>query len=140
MSAPRSDDVVEVRGLTKRYGNGVTAVDGIDLTVRRGEVYGFLGPNGAGKTTTLRMLLGLVAPDRGHRVRARARPGAPGGAGPDRLADRGPGVLPVPVRPRQPAGRRAVRRRAGVAGACGAADRRPRRPRRRQVLDVLARA
>jgi ABC-2 type transport system ATP-binding protein len=65
MSGPRSDDVVQVRGLTKHYGNGVTAVDGIDLTVRRGEVYGFLGPNGAGKTTTLRMLLGLVAPSAG---------------------------------------------------------------------------
>jgi ABC-2 type transport system ATP-binding protein len=50
---------VEVRGLEKRYG-AIRAVDGIDLTVRQGEVYGFLGPNGAGKTTTLRMLLGLI--------------------------------------------------------------------------------
>ncbi len=48
--------LVETRGLTKRYGS-ITAVEEIDLTVRRGEVYGFLGPNGAGKTTTLRMLL-----------------------------------------------------------------------------------
>ncbi len=48
--------LVETRGLTKRYGS-ITAVEELDLTVRRGEVYGFLGPNGAGKTTTLRMLL-----------------------------------------------------------------------------------
>src|ERR1700743_531470 len=41
------------------------AVDGIDLTVLPGEIYGFLGPNGAGKTTTMRMLLGLVRPDSG---------------------------------------------------------------------------
>jgi len=55
---------VETEGLTKRYGH-VTAVDGVSLTVRPGEVYGFLGPNGAGKTTTLRMLLGLVRPTSG---------------------------------------------------------------------------
>jgi len=63
-----SDVVLEARGLTKRYrtrSGGVTAVDAVDLSVRRGEVYGFLGPNGAGKTTTLRMLLGLVAPTSG---------------------------------------------------------------------------
>jgi ABC-2 type transport system ATP-binding protein len=58
------DSIVDVRGLTKRYGHR-TAVDGIDLSVRRGEIYGFLGPNGAGKTTTLRMLLGLVRPTAG---------------------------------------------------------------------------
>jgi ABC-type multidrug transport system ATPase subunit len=49
-------NLVETRDLTKRYRGGVLAVQGLDLTVRRGEVYGFLGPNGAGKTTTLRML------------------------------------------------------------------------------------
>jgi ABC-2 type transport system ATP-binding protein len=52
------------RGLVKRYGD-VVAVDGIDLTVVPGDVYGFLGPNGAGKTTALRMLLGLVRPHAG---------------------------------------------------------------------------
>jgi ABC-type uncharacterized transport system ATPase subunit len=59
--AGQNDDVllVETSGLTKRCGNRITAVDDLDLGVRRGEVYGFLGPNGAGKTTTLRMLLGL---------------------------------------------------------------------------------
>jgi ABC-2 type transport system ATP-binding protein len=56
---------VTARTLTKRYA-GVTAVDQVDLSVRRGEVYGFLGPNGAGKTTTLRMLLGLVRPSAGE--------------------------------------------------------------------------
>ncbi len=54
-----NENVVQTHALTKRYGARL-AVDRVDLTVRRGEVYGFLGPNGAGKTTTLRMLLGLV--------------------------------------------------------------------------------
>lgn len=57
--------VIETRDLTKTLG-GRTVVDGLCLTVRRGEVYGFLGPNGAGKTTTLRMLLGLIPPDSGR--------------------------------------------------------------------------
>ncbi len=57
--------LVETSGLTKRYGSKITAVDDLDLTVKRGEVYGFLGPNGAGKTTTLRMLLGLINPSSG---------------------------------------------------------------------------
>ena len=53
------------RGLTKRYGD-VNVVDGLDLTVERGELYGFLGPNGAGKTTTIRMALGLIFPTAGE--------------------------------------------------------------------------
>jgi ABC-2 type transport system ATP-binding protein len=56
---------VEIRGLVKRYGD-VTAVDGVDLTVHPGDVYGYLGPNGAGKTTVLRMLLGLIRPTAGE--------------------------------------------------------------------------
>jgi ABC-2 type transport system ATP-binding protein len=56
---------VQARGLVKRYG-AVRAVDHVDLTVERGDVYGFLGPNGAGKTTTLRILLGLIHPDEGE--------------------------------------------------------------------------
>ena len=56
--------VIRTEGLTKRYGS-VTAVDGIELDVRAGDVYGFLGPNGSGKTTTVRMLLGLVLPTAG---------------------------------------------------------------------------
>src|SRR3954469_20798154 len=55
---------VEVRGLVKRYGE-ITAVDGVDLTIDAGDVYGYLGPNGAGKTTSLRMMLGLIRPSAG---------------------------------------------------------------------------
>jgi len=56
---------VAVRGLTKRYGS-LAAVDGLDLTIERGLLYGFLGPNGAGKTTTIRMILGLIHPTAGQ--------------------------------------------------------------------------
>ena len=52
-------------------------MQGLDLTVRRGEVYGFLGPNGAGKSTTLRMLAGLSRPTAGHATVAGASPGTP---------------------------------------------------------------
>jgi ABC-2 type transport system ATP-binding protein len=55
---------IEVRGLVKRYGE-LTAVGGVDVTVRTGDVYGYLGPNGAGKTTSLRMMLGLIRPTAG---------------------------------------------------------------------------
>ena len=57
--------VIGTRGLVKRYGR-LRAVDGIDLDVRAGDVYGFLGANGSGKTTTVRMLLGLVLPTAGE--------------------------------------------------------------------------
>ncbi|MDQ3316117.1 MAG: ATP-binding cassette domain-containing protein, partial [Actinomycetota bacterium] len=69
--------LVQTRGLTKRYG-GLTAVEDLDLSVRRGEVYGFLGPNGAGKTTTLKMLLGLVRPSGGSARVLDQSPGTPG--------------------------------------------------------------
>ena len=59
------DTVIATRALGKRY-RDVTAVDGLDLDFRRGEVYGFLGRNGAGKTTTIRMLLGLIRPSGGE--------------------------------------------------------------------------
>jgi ABC-2 type transport system ATP-binding protein len=55
---------VVARGLVKTYGE-VVAVDNVDLTVERGDVFGYLGPNGAGKTTSLRMLLGLIRPTSG---------------------------------------------------------------------------
>jgi ABC-2 type transport system ATP-binding protein len=55
---------LKARGLQKRYGH-VVAVDGVDLTVHQGDIYGFLGPNGAGKTTAMRILLGLLRPDSG---------------------------------------------------------------------------
>ena len=56
---------LRTRGLTRRFGAQV-AVDGIDLVVPRGAIYGFLGPNGSGKTTTIRVLLGLIAADAGE--------------------------------------------------------------------------
>ncbi|WP_167666573.1 ABC transporter ATP-binding protein [Micromonospora narathiwatensis] len=69
---------IEVHQVTKRYPGGVTAVDGLDLRVRAGEVLGFLGRNGAGKTTTMRMLVGLVRPTSG-RIRVLGQPpGTPG--------------------------------------------------------------
>src|SRR2546423_4767026 len=73
--------IVETHGLTKRYGSGVLAVNSIDMSVRRGEVYGFLGPNGAGKTTTLRMLVGLIRPNSGTATVAGQAPGDPKGLG-----------------------------------------------------------
>ncbi len=57
---------IEARGLVKRF-DGFTAVDGVDLEVPAGTIFGVLGPNGAGKTTTLRMLLGIIDPDSGIR-------------------------------------------------------------------------
>jgi ABC-2 type transport system ATP-binding protein len=57
---------IEARGLVKRF-DGFTAVDGVDISVPEGAIYGILGPNGAGKTTTLRMLLGIIDPDEGMR-------------------------------------------------------------------------
>ncbi|HKY97671.1 MAG TPA: ABC transporter ATP-binding protein [Gemmatimonadaceae bacterium] len=56
--------MIELKALTKRYGS-FTAVDAIDLSVPKGELFGFLGPNGAGKTTTLRMIAGILRPSSG---------------------------------------------------------------------------
>ena len=55
---------VDVQGLRKSFG-GLRALDGVDLQIRSGEIYGLLGPNGAGKTTLIRAIVGLVAPDAG---------------------------------------------------------------------------
>lgn len=60
-----NDQIVVTHDLTKKYKKH-TSVDGLNLRMRRGEIYGFLGPNGAGKTTTIRMLLGLVKPTKGN--------------------------------------------------------------------------
>jgi ABC-2 type transport system ATP-binding protein len=66
---------VATHGMTKRFRGGQLAVDGLDMVVPRGSVYGFLGPNGSGKTTTIRMLLGLVYPTSGsHELLATAMP------------------------------------------------------------------
>jgi ABC-2 type transport system ATP-binding protein len=61
---PNRPTILRVSELRRRFGR-VPAVDGVDLTVREGEIYGFLGVNGAGKTTTIRMLMGIIAPDGG---------------------------------------------------------------------------
>ncbi|MGO8955824.1 MAG: ABC transporter ATP-binding protein [Streptosporangiaceae bacterium] len=80
-----SDYALTSNGLTKQFRGGQVAVDGIDLAVPAGSVYGFLGPNGSGKTTTIRMLLGLIQPTAGqHEVLGEPMP--------DRQADALPRV------------------------------------------------
>ena len=59
------DSVIDISGLVKRFGK-FAALDGLDLTVARGEVHGFLGPNGSGKSTTIRVLLGLLRATEGR--------------------------------------------------------------------------
>jgi ABC-2 type transport system ATP-binding protein len=61
------ENIIEARGLTKRFGK-LTAVDHLDLTVGKGEIFGLVGPDGAGKTTTLRMLCGLMDPSEGSAL------------------------------------------------------------------------
>lgn len=76
-SAQTGEHAISTRGLTKRYRGGQLAVDGLDLAVPRGSVFGFLGPNGSGKTTTIRMLMGLIAPTSGTaKVLGEPMPGA----------------------------------------------------------------
>ncbi|MDX3236154.1 ABC transporter ATP-binding protein [Streptomyces sp. ME03-5709C] len=75
-SAQTGEHAISTSGLTKRYRGGQPAVDGLELTVPRGSVFGFLGPNGSGKTTTIRMLMGLIAPTSGTaRVLGEPMPG-----------------------------------------------------------------
>jgi ABC-2 type transport system ATP-binding protein len=59
--------IIQVQGLSKRFGD-IQAVDGLDFSVKEGEIFGFLGPNGAGKTTTIRILVGLLRPDSGSAL------------------------------------------------------------------------
>ena len=100
-------NAIEIRALRKSFGRTM-ALDGLDLTVRAGEVHAFLGPNGAGKTTTIRILLGLLRKDGGEAALL--------GGDPWRDA-----VGPAPA-----AGLRA-RRRHAVAGADRRGDHRPAR-------------
>jgi ABC-2 type transport system ATP-binding protein len=62
---PVSTEAIRLEGLCHRYGR-VQALDGVNVSARTGEIYGFLGRNGAGKTTTLRILMGIVAADSGQ--------------------------------------------------------------------------
>ena len=57
---------IRTRSLVKRYSNDFTALDGVSLQIRKGEVVGYVGPNGAGKTTTIKILTGLIKPSSGH--------------------------------------------------------------------------
>lgn len=75
MSTHTSGLAIETAGLVKTFGE-TRAVDGVDLAVPAGTVYGVLGPNGAGKTTTVKMLATLLRPDGGH-ARAPHPPRAP---------------------------------------------------------------
>ena len=84
---------MSTQGLTKVFGRR-RAVDAVDLTVTRGEVYGFLGPNGAGKTTTLRMLLGLVRPTSGSALVHGRPPGDPAAVARTGSLVEGPGFYP----------------------------------------------
>ena len=58
--------MINIENVTKTYGSGIRAVDGISLKVRNGEIFGFLGPNGAGKTTTIKMITGILPSDEGR--------------------------------------------------------------------------
>ena len=98
-----SGSAVRCRGLTKRFGgaHGVLAVDGLDLDVPAGSVFGLLGPNGAGKTTTLRLITGLAAPTAGeaHDRRHAGRSARSGRAARDRRPRPGPPLLRLDDRP-----------------------------------------
>jgi ABC-2 type transport system ATP-binding protein len=65
INGSEADNGIEVEGLVKQFKNGPRAVDGIEITVAPGEIYGFLGPNGAGKSTTVHMLTTLLPPTAG---------------------------------------------------------------------------
>jgi ABC-2 type transport system ATP-binding protein len=75
MGVEKPSVVLSTHGLTKDFGN-LRAVDDLNLTIRKGDVFGFLGPNGAGKTTTIRMMFGLIYPNSGHiEVAGKRMPG-----------------------------------------------------------------
>lgn len=60
--------MISLKNITKTYGNGIKAVDGISLDIKSGEIFGFLGPNGAGKTTTIKMITGILPIDEGEII------------------------------------------------------------------------
>ena len=82
--SPREEEVIRTQGLTKVFPGGVKAVDHLDLSLDRGEIFGLLGPNGAGKTTLLRGLLGLIPVLTGEMRRGLDRRAPPPGYVPQR--------------------------------------------------------
>jgi ABC-2 type transport system ATP-binding protein len=123
--------VIRTEGLTKRYGR-LVAVDGLDLEVHQGDLFGFLGPNGSGKTTTVRMLLGLVFATSGRiQVLGRPMPRAAGAV----LAEVGSLVEGPAFYPHlSGTANLALFDAAGPAGAGGG-----RASRRRRIRDALGR-
>ena len=129
-ASPRSDELaIEAEGLVKVFGE-TRAVDGIDLAVPTGTVYGVLGPNGAGKTTTIRMLATLLRPDGGaarvlrpRRRRARPTPSGPASASP---ASSPPSTRTSPAR-----------RTWCCSAACSASRQPGRRERAAELLDAF---
>lgn len=105
---------VEVKNLTKRYGrSGVTALDGVDLEVNEGEIFGVIGPNGAGKTTLVKVLLAIVRPTKGTAAVLGQPPGRP-------AARAQIGFLPEDVGfPRFLTGERVLRYYGGLGGLGG---------------------
>ncbi len=130
MSVAGGENGIEVEGLVRDFKGGVRAVDGIDLRVAPGEIYGFLGPNGAGKSTTVLVLTTLLPPTGGSArvagldVVHAGRRGAPR----DRRLAAGVRARPVPDGPRAhaPAERaarpRQGRARSGAAPSCSSAS------------------
>ena len=144
-SDPGTGRAIEVEGLVKQFKKGPRAVDGIDLHVDTGEIYGFLGPNGAGKSTTVLMLTTLLPLDRGAGVGRRLRRRDAGRAGPraDRRRAAGGGARSAPDRARAhaPADGAARAAEGGAPAARRRADRarRARRGRRSQGRRLLGR-
>ena len=65
MFAPVTDPILDIRGLSKTYKGGLKALDEVDLSIRKGEIFALLGPNGAGKTTLINAVCGLINPTSG---------------------------------------------------------------------------
>jgi ABC-2 type transport system ATP-binding protein len=64
------ENIISIKGLTKTYASGFQALKGIDLDIRRGEIFALLGPNGAGKTTLISITCGIVNPSQGQVIAA----------------------------------------------------------------------
>ena len=115
--------MIELRNLTKRYGHTL-AVDHLNLSVEKGEIFGFIGPNGAGKTTTIRMMAGVLGPTEGTVL----IDGIPMATDPE-AAKRIIGFIPGPTLPLREADRHgihAVYRRSLRDWGMGTSGRRPR--------------